>query len=161
MKNRIIGSIAAVCALALAIITIYSVLPDNSPKLKFQKKTTTWLTKNDPVKLNGVKIGKIEEIRLSDAAAQIDVKLEKKVNIPKSAEIYEARTGLLGERMIQIVSKGGSGEVYSETDVIEISEPAGLGKNALSDLFSAPEKIDTIIAILRRIEDAQHKVNQK
>ena len=127
----------------------------------FQKKTTTSLTENDPVKLNGVKIGEIEEISLSNAAAQISVKLEKKISIPKDAGIYEARTGLLGERMIQIVSNGSAGEMYSEADVIEISEPAGLGKNVLGELFSAPEKIDTIIAILRRIEDEQNKANNK
>lgn len=161
MKNRIVGSIAVAFALILAMILIYSLLPDNSPRMKFQKKTTTALTKGDPIKLNGVEIGEIEEISLSNGVVQIIARLEKKTSIPKNSTTNETRTGLLGEQMIQISTNGISGEIYSESDVIEILEPVGLGKNVLDDLFSAPEKIDTTIAILRRLEDAKNEANQK
>lgn len=62
------------------------------------------LTKGDPVKANGVKIGRVSEIRFDQKATQVRVSVEVDGDfpIPHQSEIRLQNIGLLGERQIGI-----------------------------------------------------------
>lgn len=62
------------------------------------------LTKGDPVKANGVKIGRVSDIRFDQKATQVRVSVEVDGDfpIPHQSEIRLQNIGLLGERQIGI-----------------------------------------------------------
>lgn len=151
-KNRLVGAVVVVLVLAVGFHVARSLLPDNSPRIKFSKRSVTMLEKNDPIKFNGVKIGKIESVDGSVVGVEITGRLEKEIPIPRGANIYEMSMGFLGGNMIQIASNTEGGDSYGPGEVIPLFESRSNLASSISDAFSSPEKLDTIIAILRRLE---------
>jgi len=152
VKKRIIGIIVIIASIAIISALIYGLWPDNAPRITFTKQSMTSLTQDDLVKINGATIGKVEKIENADDGLDIIVRLEKKTKIPKESEIIEMRSSLLGDRILQISTKGKCTTFYNENDKITISEPENQNRNILGDILTTPEKIDSILAILRRIE---------
>lgn len=62
------------------------------------------LTRGDPVKFNGVKVGKVKNIQLgADRKVRILVQVEADVGIPVGSTVEIQNVGLMGERMINVV----------------------------------------------------------
>jgi len=153
VKKRNAGIVVIIAIVATVSILVYKLWPDNAPRITFVKESMTSLTQENLVKINGATIGKVEKIEAIDDGVGIVVKLEKKIRIPKESTIYETRSGLLGERILQISTNGKCTKFYSDAERISISEPVSQGKNIIDDVLTAPEKIDSILVILRRIEN--------
>jgi phospholipid/cholesterol/gamma-HCH transport system substrate-binding protein len=60
------------------------------------------LTEGDPVKINGVKMGKVVSRVLKDNQVMVGMELEAEVNIPSDSRVTIQNVGLMGERMIGI-----------------------------------------------------------
>ncbi len=69
------------------------------------------------------------------------------------SEIIEMRSSLLGERILQITTKGKCTIFYNENEKMPILGHENQNGNILGDILTAPAKIDSILAILRRIEN--------
>ena len=62
------------------------------------------LTQGDPVKFNGVKVGKVKKIHLeADHKVRIQVQVESGVGIPVGSTVEIQNVGLMGERMINVI----------------------------------------------------------
>ena len=67
------------------------------------------LTQGDPVKFNGVKVGKVKKIRLeADHKVDILVQVESGVGIPIGSTVEIQNVGLMGERMINVILAPGN-----------------------------------------------------
>jgi len=67
------------------------------------------LTQGDPVKFNGVKVGKVKKIRLeADHKVDILVQVESGVGIPIGSTVEIQNVGLMGERMINVILAPGT-----------------------------------------------------
>ena len=60
------------------------------------------LTEGDPVKINGVKMGKVVSRVLKDNKVMVGMELDASVNIPEDSRVTIQNVGLMGERMIGI-----------------------------------------------------------
>src|SRR3989339_360636 len=60
------------------------------------------LTEGDPVKINGVKMGKVTTRTLKDNKVLVTLELDANVVIPSDSRITIQNVGLMGERMIGI-----------------------------------------------------------
>lgn len=60
------------------------------------------LTEGDPVKINGVKMGKVVSRVLKDNQVMVGMELDAQVGIPSDSRVTIQNVGLMGERMIGI-----------------------------------------------------------
>jgi phospholipid/cholesterol/gamma-HCH transport system substrate-binding protein len=60
------------------------------------------LTDGDPVKINGVKMGKVINRTLKDGRVLVDMEIDGAVDIPDDSRVTIQNVGIMGERMIGI-----------------------------------------------------------
>jgi len=93
--------------------------------LRFSQVST--LAQDDPVKVNGVKLGKVNNIALHKNGVLVQISLRNDVKISKDSEIRVQNIGLLGERQIGILL-GNSTQIFSEKDTIPGFFDAGIAE---------------------------------
>lgn len=157
LTHRIIGGFVVIGTILLLLYMADLLFPDNSPKVRFSTQSLTILEKDDPIKFNGVTIGKVESIEDSLDGVVITGRLEKSVKIPKSARVYESNIGFFNEGMIQISADDRGEDPYADGETIPLSEPKNTPTNAIRGILSTQDKLDTIIAVIRRIEERQNR----
>jgi phospholipid/cholesterol/gamma-HCH transport system substrate-binding protein len=120
-----------VIAIVILIFGIFF-LNDKDPRetfvhyhLKFSQVST--LTQDAPVKVNGVKLGKVEHIALHKNGVLVRVSLRNDVKIPKDSDIRVQNIGLLGERQVGMLL-GESKEMFTEGDTIAGNFDAGIAE---------------------------------
>lgn len=112
MKHNKLRAIGVGIVILLTIFLLFwgmSYLKDEGVKTKQMGfdilfKDVGTLTKGDPVKANGVKIGRVADIQFDPSAGQVRVAVEVdgSFNIPLKSEFRLQNIGLLGERQIGI-----------------------------------------------------------
>jgi phospholipid/cholesterol/gamma-HCH transport system substrate-binding protein len=94
-------------------------------EVKFTSKTYTLrcyfpavsnLTTGDPVKVNGVKSGKVTDIKLEKGQVLVTMEVDKSIILTEGSRITIQNVGLMGERMVGIQLKPG-------TPPLDISQP--------------------------------------
>lgn len=93
--------------------------------LRFTQVST--LVLDDPVKVNGVKLGKVESINLSGHRVVVAIRLRTDVKIPKDSEIRVQNIGIMGERQIGIIL-GDTVEYFAPLDTISGKFDAGIAE---------------------------------
>ena len=126
-------SVGLVVILAL-IILVFGVffLNEKDPRetfntfyLRFTQVST--LVLDDPVKVNGVKLGKVEAIELSGHRVVVKIRLRTDVKIPKDSEIRVQNIGIMGERQIGMIL-GDSTSYFTPGDTISGQFDAGIAE---------------------------------
>ena len=143
--------------------------------LRFTQVST--LVLDDPVKINGVKLGRVESIELSGHRVVVTVRLKSNVKIPKDSEIRVQNIGIMGERQIGMIL-GDSEEYYVPGDTITgqfdagIAEALGLAgevcdstkvlleavKTALNGTIANPEFQDRFKTLLVKAENLEDRL---
>lgn len=106
MQNLIVGTVVLV-ALFLLIFGM-AFLNEYAPGKRMDEyvlMTTEvgLLSKDDPVKFNGVKVGKVRSIELApDHRVKIVIEVQQDARIPKGSRVQIQNVGLMGERMINV-----------------------------------------------------------
>ena len=141
--------------------------------LRFTQVST--LVLDDPVKVNGVKLGKVENIQLAGHRVVVTVRLRTDVKIPKDSEIRVQNIGIMGERQIGMIL-GDLNEYFTPGDTIDgqfdagIAEALGLAgevcdstkvllesvKAALNGTIASPdfqERFNTLLVKAENLED--------
>ena len=104
-KNTSLYLAVGLVVLLAIIILIFGLffLNDKDPRevfdtyfLRFPQVST--LTLDDPVKINGVKLGKVEDIHLAGTKVLVVVRIRNDVRIPVGSEIRVQNIGIMGER---------------------------------------------------------------
>ena len=93
--------------------------------LRFTQVST--LVLDDPVKINGVKLGRVESIELSGHRVVVTIRLKSDVKIPKDSEIRVQNIGIMGERQIGMIL-GDEETYFAPGDTINGQFDAGIAE---------------------------------
>lgn len=183
-KDKKLYLIVGFVVLLAMVILVFGVffLNDNDPREKFHRyylkfNQVSTLTLDDPVKVNGVKLGKVESIDLVGTRVCVQVRLRQDVKIPKDSEIRVQNIGLMGERQVGILL-GDSSANWAPGDTIEgmfdagIAEAMGLAgevfdstrvlvsvvKGVVDSTFATPEFRQRFNSLLERTENLEIRV---
>ena len=148
-------SVGLVVILAL-IILVFGIffLNEKDPRetfntfhLRFTQVST--LVLDDPVKVNGVKLGKVETIELSGHRVVVTIRLRSDVKIPKDSEIRVQNIGIMGERQIGMIL-GDATDYFTPGDTINGQFDAGIAEA----LGLAGEVCDSTKVLLESVKQA-------
>ena len=123
----------------------------NTFHLRFTQVST--LVLDDPVKVNGVKLGKVERIELAGHRVVVTIRLRTDVMIPKDSEIRVQNIGIMGERQIAarfVLILGDSEEYLEPGDTITGQFDAGIAEA----LGLAGEVCDSTKVLLESVKRA-------
>lgn len=148
-------SVGLVVLLAIVILTFgMFFLNEKDPRetfntfhLRFSQVST--LVLDDPVKVNGVKLGKVESIELAGHRVVVTIRLRTDVKIPKDSEIRVQNIGIMGERQIGMIL-GDSEEYFAPGDTINGQFDAGIAEA----LGLAGEVCDSTKVLLEAVKTA-------
>lgn len=111
--------------------------------------TVTGLEKNAAVRLAGVKIGYVKEIRLAERKARLVLSISPEHSIPRGSKATLASLGLVGEKYIEILPGEEPGS-YQAGETIEARTTVGLDQ--LGDMaLSIGEDVKQVAGSLRRL----------
>lgn len=156
-KYFIVGLVMWVTILILFFGMIF--LNDSSPgetrvsyKLMFNDVSTLGL--GDPVKVNGVKVGKVTELELLVKKRRVRVGIEvvDSVPIPSNSIIKIQNIGLLGERQIGIVM-GNSQDLIQPGQEVEGQLDAGISE-AMAFAGEVFDSTRTLLATVKTVVDS-------
>ncbi len=148
-------SVGLVVILAL-IILVFGIffLNEKDPRetfntyyLRFTQVST--LVLDDPVKVNGVKMGKVEDISLAGHRVVVRIRLRTDVKIPKDSEIRVQNIGIMGERQIGMIL-GDEETYFAPGDTIDGQFDAGIAEA----LGLAGEVCDSTKVLLESVKSA-------
>jgi phospholipid/cholesterol/gamma-HCH transport system substrate-binding protein len=133
-KNTGLYLAVGLVVLLAIIILIFGLffLNDKDPRevfdtyyMRFPQVST--LTLDDPVKINGVKLGKVESIYLAGNRVLVVVRIRNDVKIPKGSEVRVQNIGIMGERQIGVILHD-SAENFAPGDTIDGQFDAGIAE---------------------------------
>lgn len=183
-KNTSLYFAVGLVVLLAVVILIFGMffLNDKDPRetfntfhLRFTQVST--LVLDDPVKVNGVKLGKVESIKLSGHRVVVSIRLRTDVKIPKDSEVRVQNIGIMGERQIGMIL-GDSIIYFNPGDTIDgqfdagIAEAIGLAgevfdstkvliesvKVVLNSTIASPEFETQFKTILAKAEDIEDRL---
>ncbi len=106
-KNNIVVGLFVILSLFILLFGVYF-LKEATPGQKsdtyyviFPQVST--LQEGDPVKVNGVKMGKVTIIELKDNVVRVTLKLNRGIKLPKDSEVRIQNIGLMGERQVGVL----------------------------------------------------------
>lgn len=183
-KNSVLYFSVGLVVLLAIVILVFGMffLNEKDPRetfntfyLRFTQVST--LVLDDPVKVNGVKMGKVEDISLAGHRVVVRIRLRTDVKIPKDSEIRVQNIGIMGERQIGMIL--GDAETYwAPGDTINgqfdagIAEALGLAgevcdstkvllesvKAALNGTIASPDFQDRFRTILAKAESLEDRL---
>ncbi|WP_295860716.1 MlaD family protein [uncultured Fibrobacter sp.] len=183
-KNSVLYFSVGLVVILAVVVLVFGIffLNEKDPRetfntfhLKFTQVST--LVLDDPVKINGVKLGKVENIELSGHRVVVTIRLRTGVRIPKDSEIRVQNIGIMGERQIGIIL-GDEEKYFAPGDTIDgqfdagIAEALGLAgevcdstkvllesvKAALNGTISNPEFQDRFKTLLDKAENLEDRL---
>ena len=155
-KNSALYFSVGLVVLLAIVILVFGVffLNEKDPRetfnhfyLRFTQVST--LVLDDPVKVNGVKLGKVEKIELAGHRVVVTVRLRTDVKIPKDSEIRVQNIGIMGERQIGMIL-GDLNEYFTPGDTIDGQFDAGIAEA----LGLAGEVCDSTKVLLESVKAA-------
>jgi phospholipid/cholesterol/gamma-HCH transport system substrate-binding protein len=110
------------------------------------------LTLGDPVKVNGVKVGRVQNIELIELEVRVSITVFDDVQFPINSQVRLQNIGLLGERQIGIVL-GDSQKKYAESDKITGIYDYGIAETMATagDVFDSSK---VLLESVRRVFDS-------
>jgi phospholipid/cholesterol/gamma-HCH transport system substrate-binding protein len=95
-------------------------------KVKAQFNSIQELKVGDPVKMAGVEIGKVRDIRLGDTKVEVEMKLHKDAKVKTDSKATVRFTGLMGQNYVAIDFGTSAAPLASPDAVLEAVEQADL-----------------------------------
>ncbi|NLO23051.1 MAG: MCE family protein [Fibrobacter sp.] len=183
-KNKSLYFVVGLVVLLAIVILVFGMffLNDKDPResfdiyyLRFTQVST--LVLDDPVKVNGVKLGKVEDIMLSEHRVVVSIRLRDDVKIPKDSEVRVQNIGIMGERQIGMIL-GDTNVYFSPGDTIDgifdagIAEAIGLAgevfdstkvlissvKTVLNSTIASNDFQEQFKSILAKAEELENRV---
>lgn len=120
-----------IVAILILIFGIYF-LNDKDPRDRFVAYNIIFpkvgtLNHGDPVKVNGVKLGRVDKIELDGHRVKVVVGVKDLVKIPKNSVFKVLNIGIMGERQVGI-TLGDSKEYYKEGAYVDGVFDAGIAE---------------------------------
>lgn len=155
-KNSALYFSVGLVVLLAVIILVFGIffLNEKDPRetfdiyhLRFTQVST--LVLDDPVKVNGVKLGKVESIELAGHRVIVTIRLKSGTKIPKDSEIRVQNIGIMGERQIGMIL-GDVEDYFTPGDTITGQFDAGIAEA----LGLAGEVCDSTKVLLESVKKA-------
>ncbi|MEO8425653.1 MAG: MlaD family protein [Verrucomicrobiota bacterium] len=105
-------------------------------RIRARFNTVQELQKGDPVKMAGVEIGRVENIKLVDNKVEVTVKVSKDTGIKTDSKAAVKFTGLMGQNFVSIT--------FGSATAPKISDGAELETTEQADLSSIMTKLDNV-----------------
>ena len=182
-KNNITVGFFVILSLFILLFGVYylkETVPGqktDSYKVLFNQVST--LQEGDPVKVNGVKLGKVDKIELEGSRVRVSLKLDRGIKLPKNSEVRIQNIGLMGERQVGILM-GDSKENYATGAELEgrldagIAEAMGVGgevfvesqeivrslKAVMDSTVAKPEFIASFNRVVKQTDELSRRLNQ-
>lgn len=166
MKNdKALYLVVGLVVMVTFIILVFGVLflNDKDPRDKFHPyffsfTQVSTLASDDPVKVNGVKLGKVEAIRLTGKRVVVQVRVRDDVKIDRDAIVKVQNIGLMGERQVGILL-GESKEYYKPGDTIIGHFDAGIAE-AMGLAGEVFDSTRVLIQVVRKVIDSTLATDQ-
>lgn len=118
----VIVGVAAVAYLSVSVAGL-ELFPEETTNIKARFASVGQLKEGAVVKVAGVQVGSVKDIRLEDYAAETDLAIKRSVELPADTIASIRTEGLLGESYV-LLRPGGSPENLTTGDRIAQTEPA-------------------------------------
>lgn len=155
-KNNIVVGLFVILSLLILLFGVYF-LKETVPGRKsdnyhvlFPQVST--LQDGDPVKVNGVKMGKVQGIELQGNRVRVSLKLDRGLKLPKDSDVRIQNIGLMGERQVGI-QMGRSQEYWPTGAELEGKLDAGIAE-ALGVAGEVFVESETLVRSLHNIMDS-------
>jgi phospholipid/cholesterol/gamma-HCH transport system substrate-binding protein len=155
-KNNMVVGLFVLLSLLILLFGIYF-LKETTPGQKtdtyyavFDQVST--LQDGDPVKVNGVKMGKVTAIHLQDNTVRVTLKLNRGVHLNKDCQVRIQNIGLMGERQIGILL-GKSPEALPAGAELRGDLDAGIAE-AMGVAGEVFVEAETLVRSLRTVMDS-------
>jgi phospholipid/cholesterol/gamma-HCH transport system substrate-binding protein len=154
-QNVAVGAfvLAALAVLVFGVYFLKETVPGRATDAyvaRFEQVST--LQEGDPVKVNGVKLGRVLSIALDGNRVKVDFEIERGVRLPKDSEVRIQNIGLMGERQLGI-RMGASAEAVPPGGGFEGRLDAGIAE-AMGAAGEAIAEADRLAKTLRRVVDS-------
>ena len=154
-QNIAVGAfvLAALAVLVFGVYFLKETVPGRATDAyvaRFEQVST--LQEGDPVKVNGVKLGRVTSIALDGNRVKVDFEIEHGVRLPKDSEVRIQNIGLMGERQLGI-RMGASAEMLPPGGLLEGRLDAGIAE-AMGAAGEAIAEADRLAKTLRRVVDS-------
>lgn len=154
-KNSSLYLVVGLVVLLAIVILVFGMffLNDKDPREKFNTfylrfTQVSTLALDDPVKVNGVKLGKVETIELSGHRVTVKIRLRDDVKIPKDSEIRVQNIGIMGERQIGMIL-GDVEDYFVPNDTIDGQFDAGIAEA----IGLAGEVCDSTMVLIKSVKN--------
>ncbi|MBW8889037.1 MAG: MCE family protein [Fibrobacteres bacterium] len=181
-KNNIVVGLFVILSLLILLFGVYF-LKEATPGQKtdtyyaiFPQVST--LQDGDPIKVNGVKMGKVSGIELKGSNVRVTLKMNRGVKLPKDTEVRIQNIGLMGERQVGILL-GRSGEAWAPGSELEGRLDAGIAEavgvagevfvesetlvhslhNIIDSTVGKPEFVASFNNVVGQTEDLSNRLN--
>lgn len=130
MKGNVLESVIGAVVLVIAVFCVYFAYVSSGEKIKGGYVLTarfddvSGLTNGSDVKLNGIKVGIVKNLKLDDNyQAKVELLIRDEIKIPTDSSVSVTTDGLMGNKFIAI-STGFSDEKLKPNEEIEITRSA-------------------------------------
>ena len=154
-QNIAVGAfvLAALAVLVFGVYFLKETVPGRAVDpyvARFDQVST--LQEGDPVKVNGVKLGRVTAIALEGNRVKVDFEIERGVHLPRNSEVRIQNIGLMGERQLGI-RMGASKEVTPPGGNFEGQLDAGIAE-AMGAAGEAIAEAQLLAKTLRSVVDS-------
>ena len=130
MKGNVLESVIGAVVLVIAVFCVYFAYVSSGEKIKGGYVLTarfddvSGLANGSDVKLNGIKVGIVKNLKLDDNyQAKVELLIRDEIKIPTDSSVSVTTDGLMGNKFIAI-STGFSDEKLKPNEEIEITRSA-------------------------------------
>ncbi|WP_457560014.1 MlaD family protein [Caminibacter sp.] len=165
MKTEVkVGIFVLLGLLSLFIITfqIKSLenLKEKGYTLYAEVADASGLNKKSRVKMRGVKIGYIDDMKLKDNYVLLKLKINKDVKIPVGSEVSVAQDNVLGGKYLKIIPSN-SNKYYKPGDIITKYVKTASMEDVMTNINKAVDDVRTLLGKLNKTLDKQTIQNIK
>jgi phospholipid/cholesterol/gamma-HCH transport system substrate-binding protein len=181
-QNIAVGGfvIGALAVLIAGVYFLKETVPGRAVDAYFARfEQVSTLQTGDPVKVNGVKAGRVTSIDLDGRGVRVRFEVERGVRLPKDSEVRIQNIGLMGERQLGI-RMGDSGTIAVPGNVFDGTLDAGIAeamgaageaiaeaellvrsiRGAVDSTVGRPEFAGRVNALLASAEDISDRLNR-
>lgn len=151
----------------LALIVLLFVLDfvSDIPFLKSEKDlvayfdTVAELKEGNPVKMEGVPVGKVSEIKINDGRIAVVMSVEKDAPVKSDSVASIKLTSLLGTSYVNITFGSETAPIAKNMDVLQTTPPADLNE-ILVKLQSAADSMDSALGVFSSLGENKEDINK-
>ncbi|MEM7646599.1 MAG: MlaD family protein [Pseudomonadota bacterium] len=115
----------------------------------FEVENAGGLIKKSPVNVAGIRVGMIEDIKLIDGKAIVEMAIRPDVLLTQSSKIEIRANGILGDKHVEIVPGSGNDPVLSDKEQIMVVEDNASIDRLVTEVSKITQSLSTVVDNIR------------